>query len=1042
MRSRSPLALSLRGIVLLVATLAALPAGGQSGVGAVPPTDAGSAAGDVLREAESFDRGNVRIDGTGWGKASTVILNAEKYPNFAEYDFEVKQAGTYDLYVKYAALTARPVVLSVDGKIVNPSACSQTTGSWKSETARWTLQGTVRLRPGRHTLRFERRIMIPHLDAWLLRRSPIQILDPGRLYLGRGHARLRIERALVPQAARVRAEVEPGGGQTAEVRLPSGDSVKCTVGYRIAREGRSTIVFVLSDEAGKIVYRSGRIEVMVEPVEQEVLHLRTRVTQALEALPKATLLGEGYRAALKRRLEDGRQELAELGRQAARREAMSAGDGAALAKRVQAAREHVGEAADLALVAAGELPTFLRKTGYYVLADNQATYCSWTCKRQGTNRKGPEVHAPGLVSLWSWPSKPVYRGIGNPLGVVSLERSGQPIALQLDTDASYWHPHLVHTEYVGEGVRLRQDVCLADDVAVCRIEREGTEEADLRVVITGHPLADGPAAEVHVPAASVVLKNADTQLQGQWQGLGSNLSPAEVETGAEQYVLRGSWPGGRLVLAGAIARERSLVERKLAAALVEPEAAFQAAHDKWREYLAEDVPRFLCSDGGLMELYYWVFYVLKADQYDLTGDTYYVHPYVVPSKWTWRGIWPEDLSHCLTGLRWLNDPEPAQNCLRMIFDKFFNPEADAKAKVHAYGLLTVATWEVFQRQGDRDFLARAFPVLCRMNEFLTEKLDTDGDHLVSMFDSFHLGWDSSLRFDYDDNLVDRRFFKRALEPIDANCYHQAQCARLADMAEVLGRAEQAAQFRKQAEATAAAIRKLMWDEETGFYYDIFADTHELSKVKSCAGLFPLLNSVATRAQADRLVKVLKNPEEFWRKYPVACVAKSEPISKTPIWTGSTVQRNNWLIAEGLARSGYEQEAAALIERALALSQHAGRGHVETGYYFDPDSGTAAAQELGTLFSTPLAGLVDMIIQRICGVVPRAGRTPAFRPLALDGRMRYLRLSGLRLPIGEVDVRWSRREEGDVWGDGEGGYRALVDGRVLAQAEDPKRVQSH
>ena len=45
--------------------------------------------GTLLREAESFDRGNVLVDTTNYGAGIGIILNRNELPNFVEYDLEL-----------------------------------------------------------------------------------------------------------------------------------------------------------------------------------------------------------------------------------------------------------------------------------------------------------------------------------------------------------------------------------------------------------------------------------------------------------------------------------------------------------------------------------------------------------------------------------------------------------------------------------------------------------------------------------------------------------------------------------------------------------------------------------------------------------------------------------------------------------------------------------------------------------------------------------------------------------------------------------------
>lgn len=139
---------------------------------------------DLLIEAKGFARGNVRaMAGGGWADGDSIILNAEQYPNWAEWDFEVAEAGIYWLYSRFAAASSRPLQLSIDSFVVRQDALADVTGSWNSSSAKWFPVGVVSLRTGRHTLSIWRQSAIPHLSAFGLVRDTGSNLATGVLAL-------------------------------------------------------------------------------------------------------------------------------------------------------------------------------------------------------------------------------------------------------------------------------------------------------------------------------------------------------------------------------------------------------------------------------------------------------------------------------------------------------------------------------------------------------------------------------------------------------------------------------------------------------------------------------------------------------------------------------------------------------------------------------------------------------------------------------------------------------------------------------------------
>ena len=695
----------------------------------------------------------------------------------------------------------------------------------------------------------------------------------------------------------------------------------------------------------------------------------------------------------------------------------------------------------------------------YLLADNQVTH---TSRHRGPLReRGPRIimrDPPGIISIWSWPSGPSWFSIGGSTGAIGgiagefqLWSQDKQLPIELDRSATQWRPDRIHTEYAIPSGRIEQDLCITDDTVVCKLKLSGAPEG-AQVRIVGEPTGESGADEPVIRDGKIILRNRGS-LTDVWQvvaapGEAVFLDPppnevvlnarGEAMDDAKRYQFRfAAQP--QIVIAATLSRDRQRAIARVGKALDDPDGAFGRAKERWADFFSLQIPTFDCSDESLTELYYWLAYVLEVDAYRNIDEPTWPYDHVAPSKWEWRGIWPEDLSHALTGIRWFNDPALAEDCLRTVHfrgreNQPSNPdEAHRDHKYHAYGLTTIATWALFLRTGDVEFLRELFPVLCKMNRFEHNVRDDDKDGLTSMSHSFLLGWESSLRFAYEDNLKDGRWFRRELEPVDANTYFLRQSQILARMAQILGQEQIAKEMSQRAATTKAALNEKMWDEESGFFYDVFADDDRFSKIKSCAGFFPMLAAAVSSERAARLVDHLVNPAEFWKAYPVSCVAADEPVFAKARggWTSGVALRNNWLLVEGLSRYGFDEQASQIIWRTLKLLRLKGPHQVETRYYFDPDTGKGHSGNLGTLFSTPLGGEFDFILRRIAGVDPMEGHFVRFRPFALDTSLAHLSVTGIRYKGHDIDIQWAGNEERV--------YRAFIDGTPVLETKDPQRL---
>ncbi len=138
------------------------------------------------------------------------------------------------------------------------------------------------------------------------------------------------------------------------------------------------------------------------------------------------------------------------------------------------------------------------------------------------------------------------------------------------------------------------------------------------------------------------------------------------------------------------------------------------------------------------------------------------------------------------------------------------------------------------------------------------------------------------------------------------------------------------------EKTEQALESL-WDDFYKQYYSRVFISQKLVKEPSLAALLPLYAGSISKERAEELVKLLKSPNQFGSKYPVPSVPLSSNWYKElGYWQGPSWINTNWLIADGLERYGYTNEARDLREKSLKLIQK--HGPYE---YFSAKSGQPA-----------------------------------------------------------------------------------------------------
>lgn len=168
------------------------------------------------------------------------------------------------------------------------------------------------------------------------------------------------------------------------------------------------------------------------------------------------------------------------------------------------------------------------------------------------------------------------------------------------------------------------------------------------------------------------------------------------------------------------------------------------------------------------------------------------------------------------------------------------------------------------------------------------------------------------------------------ESVDQASYMYSDNQYLAEMADMLGKEDEAKDFRAKAKHLANYINTCMFDESTGFFYDIRIEDKPLAN--GCAGKpivergmgpegwSPLFNGAATQAHADSVVKVMKDSNEFNTYVPLGTAALSNPAFGPDIyWRGRVWVDQFYFGLKGMDRYGYHDDA---IEMATAFFLHA------------------------------------------------------------------------------------------------------------------------
>lgn len=397
------------------------------------------------------------------------------------------------------------------------------------------------------------------------------------------------------------------------------------------------------------------------------------------------------------------------------------------------------------------------------------------------------------------------------------------------------------------------------------------------------------------------------------------------------------------------------------------DVALQNAETRWHEWFAA-VPTV---DEKYAAQYYFAWWILRAGL--LSSRFFLTREAMMPSIIHYVGVWAWDAFFHALAYRYV-DQELAENQIRILLDHQREdgmlPDAvhdegvilrwtfSAKdgstyeAEVTKPPLVAWTALKLYEHSLNRDFLDEIYGPVTRWHQWWFEKNDDDHDGIAQYNHPNSSGLDDSPLWDQG----------MPVESPDLNTYLVMQMDSLARIAEILGRDDDAAQWRTRADELASRIVEHFWDEQAGVFWATY--NNQPIHVLTPFNLYPLLTGRLDDNKKARLLAHLFNPDEFWLKHPIPTVAHNDSLyDPQQMWRGPTWVNINYLFIEGLVRCGEIEHARNLRDLTLELLMQQN----DIFEYYNPETGQPPPLA-ASVFGWSSAVFIDLAIKASRGEI--------------------------------------------------------------------------
>ena len=217
---------------------------------------------------------------------------------------------------------------------------------------------------------------------------------------------------------------------------------------------------------------------------------------------------------------------------------------------------------------------------------------------------------------------------------------------------------------------------------------------------------------------------------------------------------------------------------------------------------------------------------------------------------------------------------------------------------------------------------------------------------------------------WDNAVFDTTSHRMLLADVGLMSLYIADCRSLAEIADILGKTDDAKELAARAEKYSKKLQTL-WVDQFGLYLNKDLVTGQFSYRLSPTLFYPLLAKVPNQDQASRMIKEhFYNADEFWGDYIMPSIARNDTAYKdNHYWRGRIWAPLNFLVYLGMRNYDLPDAKKDLVEKSknLLLKTWLEERHVCENYHADNGRGGEAETWSDAFYNWgALLGFIDLI----------------------------------------------------------------------------------